>query len=218
MKSSELMTKLHGVDIYAGFDATTYPDDTQGWNSEHPLLQEAIRVIRPGLVIEVGVWKGASTIFMAEQLRTAGIEAAVLAVDTFLGSITHLTRPESRAALAPRHGWPQLYYQFIANVVRRKLNDYVVPLAQTADTAFQLLQQLGLRPQLVHIDAAHDYESVARDLDNYYSLLAPGGALVGDDFTTNWPEVVWAATEFARRHRLGLQQHSGKFLLQKPNA
>jgi cephalosporin hydroxylase len=217
MQASELMALLHEVDIYAGFDATRYPDDIQGWNSEHPLLQEAMRVIRPGLVIEVGVWKGASTIFMAEQLRAAGIGAAVLAVDTFLGSIEHLTRPESRAALAPLHGWPQLYYQFIANVMRRNLQDHVVPLAQTSDTAFQLLRQLGLRPQLVHIDAAHDYESVARNLGNYYTLLAPGGALVGDDFTTNWPEVVWAATEFARRNHLNLQQHSGKFLLQKPN-
>lgn len=218
MQASELMTKLHGIDIYAGFDATQYPDDIQGWNSEHPLLQEAIRVIRPGLVIEVGVWKGASTIFMAEQLRTAGLESAVLAIDTFLGSITHLMRPESRTALAPHHGWPQLYFLFVANVLRRKLQDYVVPLAQTADTAFQLLRQMDLRPQLVHIDAAHDHESVARDLSNYYSLLAPGGALVGDDFTTSWPEVVWAATEFAHRNHLTLQQHSGKFLLQKPNA
>ncbi|MCF8199651.1 MAG: class I SAM-dependent methyltransferase [Sulfuritalea sp.] len=211
------MTKLHGTDIYAGFDASLYPDDTQGWNSEHPLLMEAIRVIRPSLVIEVGVWKGASTIFMAEQLRAAGLESSVLAVDTFLGSITHLTRPESRASLAPRHGWPQLYYLFLANVIRRKLENYIVPFPQTSDTAFQLMQQMGLRPQLVHIDAAHDYESVARDLANYYSLLAPGGALVGDDFTTHWPEVVWAATEFAKRHQLNLQQLSGKFLLQKPN-
>jgi len=178
MQASELMTRLHGIDIYAGFDATQYPDDIQGWNSEHPLLREAIRVIRPGLVIEVGVWKGASTIFIAEQLRVAGLESAVLAIGTFLGSITELTQPESRAALASHHGWPQL----------------------------------------VHIDAAHDHESVARDLSNYYSLLAPGGALVGDDFTTRWPEVAWAATEFAHRNHLTLQQHSGKFLVQKPNA
>lgn len=217
MRTSELMTILHGADIYTGFDASLYPDDTQGWNSEHPLLKEAIRVIRPSLVIEVGVWKGASTIFMAEQLRAAGLESSILAVDTFLGSITHLTRPESRDALAPRHGWPQLYYLFLANVIRRKLESYIVPFPQTADTAFQVAQQMGLRPQLVHIDAAHDYESVARDLANYYSLLAPGGALVGDDFTTHWPEVVWAATEFAKHHHLNLQQLSGKFLLQKPN-
>jgi hypothetical protein len=57
---------------------------------------------------------------------------------------------------------------------------------------------------------------VARDLANWFPLLAPGGALVGDDFTTQWPEVVWAATEFAKTRGLPLQQLDGKFLLQRP--
>ena len=218
MQAREMSLKLHGNDVYEGFDPNPYADDVQGWNSEHPLLQEVIRVKKPSLVIEVGVWKGASAIFMAEQLRTAKLSSTVIGVDTFLGSVSHLTRPESRASLMSRHGWPQLYYQFMANVVRRDLQDYICPFAQTSETAFQYFAQLNLRPEVVHIDAAHDYESVSRDITNFFSLLAPGGALVGDDFSAEWPEVIWAATEFAKRNRLALQQLRGKFLIQKGHA
>jgi hypothetical protein len=215
MHAREMSLRLHGQDVFEGFDSSPYPDDIQGWNSEHPLLLEVIRVKRPSLVIEVGVWKGASAIFMAEQLRLAKLSSVVIGVDTFLGSVTHLTRPESRASLMTRHGWPQLYFQFMANVVRRELQNYVCPFAQTSETAFQYFLQLNLRPDVVHIDAAHDYNSVSRDIANYFDLLAPGGALVGDDFTTEWPEVVWAATEFAKRKGISLQQLGGKFLIQK---
>jgi predicted O-methyltransferase YrrM len=215
MQAREMSLRLHGHDVYQDFDPSPYPDDIQGWNSQHPLLQEVIRVKKPGIIIEIGVWKGASAIFMAEQLRMAKIPSVVIGVDTFLGSVTHLTRPESRASLNPRHGWPQLYYQFMANVVRRDLQNFICPFAQTSETAFQYFSQLNLRPDVVHIDAAHDYESVSRDITNFFSLLTPGGALVGDDFSAEWPEVIWAATEFAKRNRLALQQLRGKFLIQK---
>ncbi len=44
--------------------------DAQGWGgSEHPLLAEGIEKLRPRVVIEIGVWKGASAIFMAKKLR-----------------------------------------------------------------------------------------------------------------------------------------------------
>lgn len=218
MNTYELMLRLHGKNIYENFDPAPFPDDIQGWNSNHPLLSEVVRVRRPGFVVEVGVWKGASAIFIAEQMRNTGIAGTILCVDTFLGSITHLTNPAYAPALASPHGWPNLYYLFMANVVRRQLESYICPFAQTSDTAFEALHKLGLHPDMVHIDAAHDHDSVARELENYYSLLAPGGVLVGDDFSLNWPEVVWAATEFAKRKGLALQHAEGKFLLQKPSA
>lgn len=215
MSARELIFRIHDVDIYEGFDPAPYPDDVQGWNSNHPLLSEVIRVKQPKLIIEVGVWKGASTIFMAETLRQLGIPGVIVSIDTFLGSLAHLTNPEYRAAIRGPSGWPNLYFQFLANVVRRGLEDYVCPFPQTSDTACQYLHLINLQADLVHIDAAHDYESVTRDITNYFALLAPGGVLIGDDFTTNWPEVVWAATEYAKKNRLQLQQLNGKFMLQK---
>ena len=55
-----------------------------------------------------------------------------------------------------------------------------------------------------------------RDLKNYFSLLTPGGVIVGDDFLLEWPEVIWAATEFSKNNGLPLQHSAGKFVIQKP--
>ena len=35
------------------------PTDLQGWHSQHPYLARAINQAQPGIVVEVGVWKGA---------------------------------------------------------------------------------------------------------------------------------------------------------------
>lgn len=58
-------------------------------------------------------------------------------------------------ALFPRrHGMPLLYEQFLTNVVRREVQEYAVPLPQTSETAAAILKRLGIRPDLVHLDAA----------------------------------------------------------------
>jgi hypothetical protein len=65
-----------------------------------------------------------------------------------------------------------------------------------------VLQKLGLRPVVVHLDAAHDYTSVLLDCRHWWSLLLPGGMLVVDDYDaarTVWPEVARAVDDFRAR-------------------
>ena len=83
-----------GQSPYAGFVAERFKPDAQGWNSDHPFLADTLRTVRPGLVVEIGVWKGGSTIHMASVLRDAGIDGVVLAVDTWLGSWEHWQQDE----------------------------------------------------------------------------------------------------------------------------
>ncbi|MDP2135580.1 MAG: class I SAM-dependent methyltransferase [Sulfuritalea sp.] len=214
--SNPLILQLHGHDIFEGFDPMPFPEDPEGWNSRHPVLKQVLEVKKPAIVVEVGVWKGASTLFMAEIMRAQQIGGTVIAIDTFLGSLEHVRDPQSWASMNSRHGWPNIYFQFLANVVRADLQNHVCPLPQTADIACQLLSSRGIRPGMVHIDGSHDHASVMRDLENYFALLEPGGVLVGDDFVLAWPEVVWAATEFAKRYGLALQHSAGKFVIEKP--
>ena len=213
---SHVVSSLHDHDPFLGFDASSFELDLQGWHSQHPVLQQSIASLRPNCIIEVGVWKGGSTIFMAEQLRSLGIAGGIIAVDTFLGSSEHLLNPELKPLLMNKHGQPQLYQQFLANVMHRDLTRFVCPFPQTSRTACTIFRHFGIRPAIVHIDASHDYVSVKEDLENYFELLQPGGALIGDDFNVFWPEVVWAATEFSKNHRLQLQHADGKFILLKP--
>ncbi len=212
----EIMRRLHGEDVYAGF-VPTFAEDRQGWNSEHPVFDEIIRQTRPAVVIDVGVWKGASTLYLANLLQRNGIDGAVVAVDTFLGSVEHWDRSSGFAGLIPhRFGMPLLYDQFLSNVVRCGAWDRIVPLAQTSTTAGLLLARLGIQAGLIHIDASHEYEDVLRDARTYWQVLAPGGFLIGDDYAGDWPGVVRAANAFSTETAVPLKISAPKWIVQKP--
>jgi hypothetical protein len=214
-KSEELMRRIHGTDIYAGF-VPTFATDLQGWNSDHPVFRRIITEIRPQIIIDVGVWKGGSTIAIARMLRDAAIDGAVISVDTFLGSTEHSMREYDLFDLIPRrHGIPLLYEQFLANVVRSEVQDRVVPFPQTSENAAVIFRRIGIRSGLIHIDAAHEYEAALRDARAYWELVESGGYLVGDDYGPGHPGVIKAADEFAREVGVQLEVDGPKWILRK---
>jgi SAM-dependent methyltransferase len=197
----ELLEKLwEGADPFAGIAETANGVDLQGWHSEHPLLRKALES-NPRIVVEVGVWKGGSVAFMARCLRDAGADAVVVAVDTWLGSWEHWDRPEWRADLRLEVGYPTLYRTFQSNIVCSGLGGYVIPLPLDSVNAAALLGVHGVAPDVVHVDAGHDYRSVLTDLETWWHRLRPGGILVADDYDPSgehWPRVREAIDEFAR--------------------
>ncbi|WP_428488209.1 CmcI family methyltransferase [Rhodopila sp.] len=212
----DLMRRLQGTDIYAGF-VPTFAEDRQGWNSQHPAFDCIVAEVRPSVIIDVGVWKGGSTIYLAEALERHAVKGTVIAVDTFLGSLEHTDMASDLVDLIPRrHGTPLLYEQFITNVVRCGVSDRVVPLRQTSTLAAKLLQRIGVQAGLIHIDASHEYDDVLKDARAYWNILAPGGYLVGDDYHPVWPGVMQAADEFSAEVGVSLSIQTPKWIIQKP--
>lgn len=211
-----LMRRIHNDNIYAGY-IPTCEEDRQGWNSTHQAFEEIIRVMRPSVVIDVGVWKGASTIYLASLMKQNAADGAVIAIDTFLGSVEHWDPNSGFAGLIPhRFGMPLLYEQFLSNVVRSGMHDRIVPLPQTTTIAGSLLSRLGVRAGLIHIDASHEFEDVLRDARLYWDILLPGGFLIGDDYAPDWPGVVRAADLFAAEKHVPLMQSPPKWIVRKP--
>jgi glycosyltransferase involved in cell wall biosynthesis len=174
-----------------------YEYDLQGWNSEHRYLAESIAELKPASVLEVGVWKGGSTIFMANEIKRLCINSVVIAVDTWLGSSEHwLTSDFSQISFLS--GYPALYHKFISNVVRSNVGEYILPMPMDSLNAAKVLKCLGARLTVIHLDGGHDYESVAADLRAWWPLLADGGVLIGDDYFANglWPDVKRAFDDF----------------------
>lgn len=206
-----------GADPMQGFPNNLIEFDLQGWNSQHPYLSEALLELRPQVVLEIGVWKGGSTIFMAEQLKKAGLPAVVIAVDTWLGSSEHWINPESFASMSFLNGYPALYQKFISNVIRTGTTDFVVPLPLDSLNAAVLMPAMGISPGVIHLDGGHDYDSVMADLRAWWPLLAPGGMLIGDDYYDDgrWPTVRKAFDEFFGKLGLSLEYANGKCRVRK---
>ena len=207
---------LHAVDPYAGFDHSAWPPDLTGWGSESPAFRELIEAVRPRLIVEVGTWKGASAIHMARLLETAGLDAQILCVDTWLGALefwTDQTDPARYGSLALKHGWPQVYYQFLANVCHCGQQPRITPFPQTSATAALWLRNFGIKADLIYLDGSHEEEDVYGDLLAYWEALRAGGVIFGDDWS--WDGVRCAVQRFAREERLSVRFIADKWILDK---
>jgi predicted O-methyltransferase YrrM len=214
----QIVSKLwNGEDPMAGIVLTAAPD-LQGWNSQHPMLCQAVET-NPRIVIEVGVWKGASVIHMAKQLKQQQADAVVIAIDTWLGSWEHWIKPKWRPSLHISNGYPKLYWTFMNNVIANGVKDYVIPLPLDSHNAFEVIQRVGITPDVIHLDGGHDYRAVINDLNDWWSILQPSGLLIADDYDpsgTSWPSVRAAVDDFRSTVSLAFfDAHAKKCLMKK---
>jgi len=194
---TEIVNRLwRGQDPFAGFPVENYDLDLQGWRSSHRYLSEAVEETNAKVVIEIGVWKGGSVATLAKHLKTRRGDGVVIAVDTWLGSSEHWLRDQWFDHLGNEHGRPTMQHQFMANMLKSGLQDYVVPLPLDSLNAAMVVGGKNIVADVIHLDGAHHYSSVLADLEAWWPMLRPGGILIGDDYDPHWLGVVRAFNEF----------------------
>lgn len=169
-------------------DFLPWDRDVSGWHGEDPIFKDLITEVRPRLVIEVGTWLGQSAIHMAQHLEQNGLaEAKIICVDTWLGALEfwHGLNDTPERDLRLFQGYPQVYYQFLSNVVHAGVERFIYPFPNTSLIAARFFAQTDVRADLIYIDASHDPLDVELDVRHYAALLTPGGVIFGDD--ANWP-------------------------------
>ena len=180
-------------DIYNNF--FPLPEDSRGWNSCSDIFKNLIIKTNPSVIVEVGTWKGASAINMAKILKELNLDCKIYCVDTWLGALefwTNYAHTEERDLML-KHGYPQIYYQFLSNVVHNNLQDYILPLPLPSNIAYKVLLSEGIGADLIYIDGSHEYEDVKSDIQNYKKILKSGAVMFGDDVP--WPGVNQAIDE-----------------------
>jgi hypothetical protein len=212
-----LFKAIHAVDPYEGFAFESIPLDDRGWGSESVAFGILVERVKPRLIIEVGTWKGGSALHLADHLdRLALSDAKILCIDTWLGALEMWgdQSDESRyGSLDLKHGFPQLYYQFLANVCHRGKQSRIIPFPLPSLTAAQWLSLRGTSAELIYIDGSHEEEDVYADLVSYWEILSKGGVLFGDDYV--WTGVKMAVDRFAAEQKLRLEHLHDKWLLTK---
>jgi len=170
-----------GHDPYAGFQPIGF--DLQGWASTSPCFEESIKELQPKLIVEVGTWKGASAVHMARICKKYYTDFEIVCIDTFLGSVEHWTSVDPNLpASRYRNGRPNIYDQYLSNVVITKMQDHITPFPIDSINGGLTLEKLGVQADLVYIDAGHEYQSVRMDLDLYKNIVRSGGHMLGDDW------------------------------------
>jgi len=158
-------------------------DPIQGWVDDvsGSLLYRLARFYSPlPSTVELGSWKGRSTIWLASALRDRGA-GKLYAIDTWMGSPGQAAYGE----LLQGYGEGHLFFEFQANISRAGLSDVVVPMRSTTiDAAYSedVPREIGL----LFIDADHEYEAVLRDFEAWSPKVVHGGLIVFDD-VPSWP-------------------------------
>jgi Predicted O-methyltransferase len=146
----------------------------EGWLTveEGELLYRLARACTgEGVIVEIGSFKGKSTIWLARG-SLAGARTRVVAIDPHTGSTEH------------RHdGAPVWTYdEFLANLHRAGVEEVVRPVVATSAEAAAHFDQLV---ELLFIDGDHRYEMVRQDFDLWFPKLMEGGYLLMHD-TIRW--------------------------------
>jgi len=174
------MILVNNKNIYDDF--VPLPPDLQGWNGSHEIFANLIQEIKPNIVIEVGSWKGQSSITIGSEIKKINDNAKLYCVDTWLGSTEFWIEENPERNLMFKNGYPQVYYQFLSNVVHNNLQTTIFPIPATSSTGASILRYNEIKAQLIYIDASHEYEDVVCDIKKYSDLLDKGGIMFGDDY------------------------------------
>jgi hypothetical protein len=179
------------------------PIDLQGWNGDSKVFGELIKEIKPNHIIEVGTWKGLSAITMCNAIKENNLNTQITCVDTWLGAVEfwdYLSSTNERNLLQ-KNGYPNIYYQFLSNVVHTNNQDIILPFPNTSRIGYYYFKNKQITADLIYIDASHEYEDVLDDINMYFQILNDGGIIFGDDFV-HWQGVQKAVNEFTQKNNL----------------
>lgn len=143
-----------------------------GWFNNPEKIKALKAVIKPEfkILVEIGAWLGQSTRIL---LDSSNANAVVISIDHWKGSNEH---QGNRFAFLP-----VLYETFIVNMWEHR--ERLIPIRENSLTGLQVIDVVNLKPDLVLIDASHEYEDILADLEMTYKLF-PNARICGDDY--NW--------------------------------
>jgi hypothetical protein len=181
---NNLLQKIHGYNIYQNFQHTNYSIKNLGWNVNYDLFKLLINQTQPENILELGSWYGASAICIGNIIKELNLNTKIVCVDTWLGSKEFIGLHETDISrqLLPTFGYPNAYYQFLANICHYGLQDIVIPFPQTTKTACKWLKQNSRMFDLIYVDASNDTSDVYDDILYSWPLLKDNGIVFGDDY------------------------------------
>ena len=143
--------------------------EIDGWLSdgEGELLYELAKGVPSGqAIVELGSWKGKSTVWLAKGTE-AGQRNKVYSIDPHSGSKAHVSEGEMNT-----------YTAFLTNLTKAGVQATVVPLVTTSDKAAQRWREgVGL----LWVDASHEYEDVKHDFLAWKQHLLPSAIVALHD-------------------------------------
>jgi predicted O-methyltransferase YrrM len=151
------------------------------------LYRLASHCVGRGAIVEIGSWKGKSTICLARG-SLAGGKAKIHAIDPHTGSPEH----------SREFGVVWTFDEFRRNIENAGMTEMVIPHVDYSDAVARKFDE---PVELIFIDGLHEYEGVKIDFDAWFPKVVEHGTMAFHD-TTCWPGVLRVMCEdvFKSRH------------------
>eukprot|EP00931_Biecheleriopsis_adriatica_P046124 TRINITY_DN26473_c0_g2_i1.p1 TRINITY_DN26473_c0_g2~~TRINITY_DN26473_c0_g2_i1.p1 ORF type:complete len:367 (-),score=65.47 TRINITY_DN26473_c0_g2_i1:5-1045(-) len=139
--------------------------------------------------LEVGSYQGDSAVMTAKHLKERHHvnNLSIVCLDPFLGDF-QLTPDFDRSTIIGEDGLSKIVRQFVSRVKKEGQGDAIVPFPGVASNVLRTLRafsEIGYLPQLpqvIYLDASHEYSDTLAEVELAWAALAPGGILFGDDW------------------------------------
>lgn len=170
--------------------------DVQGWFTPcmRQIYNEQLDSFghNPAKIAEIGCWYGASTIYLADEIKRRLKPVTLYAIDTWKGSANE---SQMDAPLKENNG--DIYHVFMDNVAKCGVMHYITPMRMSSVEAASKFADGELN--FAFIDGDHSCDSVKADLEAYYPKIHYNSTLAGHDFPRD--SVKAAVEEFCKKHR-----------------
>jgi len=148
--------------------------EIDGWlsDNEGKLLYNLAKNCKgEGKIVEIGSWKGKSTVWLASGSKN-GKNVKVYAIDPHTGSSEH----------KDWFGEVWTFEEFKKNIKKANVDDLVMPIVKTSEDA---AKEFNEPVELIFIDGAHEYEYVKMDFELWFPKIIDGGIIAFHD-TVGW--------------------------------
>jgi hypothetical protein len=136
------------------------------WVDHLPFAYDLVAAIRPGLLVELGVYNGLSFFTFCQSLVENDIDGVAYGIDCWEGDEHTDAYDDSIYKEVSAHA--RDHYRGITYLLRMYFNE---ALRHFEDDSIDLL----------HIDGLHTYEAVKEDFSNWYPKVKPGGIILFHD-------------------------------------
>ena len=155
---------------------TQFPFDPHGWVDASSHLMEILRDVHPKHVVEVGVWMGMTTKYFCDQPSVVDVTC----VDHWDARL--IDQNSIDMSKQPRNRVDTMYEQFLANCYGYGIWKRVYPVRLPSLEGAKYCAALGLKFDLIWIDADHSTKSACDDIEAWMPLMHPEGIMCGDDW------------------------------------
>lgn len=166
-------------------DNNKFPEN---WFTFPNLYKYFIDISKNGdTIVEIGSYKGQSTVYMAVEIANSNKDIKFYAIDTWEGSKENIN-PSSIYFMSNINQLYNIYQNNISSV-----SSYITSIRSDSIKSAELFIDKSV--DIAFIDACHEYECVYKDIKAWLPKIKAGGILAGHDYNHGWPGVNIAVNE-----------------------